>query len=152
MKAVIDNKAPRFDIEIYYDREKLHADARTAIMNYKENLEIAKNMNTIFRMGVNQRNKICKHFIEDHEFKANSFAQQGKVDCWNFREKTYKTDQFEKKEMYKRIMKDNRALYEKVNALSSEYSPRVMAKHWKVLKEQIESKSRYIIHKIAVDY
>lgn len=50
----MDNIAPKFDKDVYYDREKINSDARNVRLNYKNNLEVARKMNKIFRMGVSQ--------------------------------------------------------------------------------------------------
>ena len=52
MKAVVDNKAPKFLIETYYDRDKMRDDALIAYLLYKKNLDLTKKLNYVARMGV----------------------------------------------------------------------------------------------------
>ncbi|XP_058807850.1 peptidyl-prolyl cis-trans isomerase G-like [Phymastichus coffea] len=118
-KPKVDNKPPKFDTSIYYDTENLKDDARLTKAVHLQNLQLAKALNKVYRLG-------------------------GKVDCWNLRDKKYQIDQTEEIKMCKRIMKDNKKLYRTVNCLLvGEYAPKVHAKAWQALKEQIEEKQRF---------
>ncbi|KAJ8682697.1 hypothetical protein QAD02_018489 [Eretmocerus hayati] len=118
-KPKVDNKAPPFEIDTYYNPDKLHRGGKTALDNYMRNLKIARKLNFVARDG-------------------------STIDCWNFVDKHLKSDVLKLKKENERVERANEKLYKKVHSLPiSELSPQVMAKQWKILKATIIERSRF---------
>ncbi|XP_014220306.1 E3 SUMO-protein ligase RanBP2-like [Trichogramma pretiosum] len=120
-KAKVDNKAPKFDLDVYYNKEKLMVDIEVIKRNYKEVFEVTKKLNKIAVKG-------------------------GKVDCWNFEYIDRGDLRPYQKSIAKQIEVNNKRLYNNLEALKekkSEFHPRVMYKRWKPLKEAIIDKQRF---------
>ncbi|XP_014205169.1 peptidyl-prolyl cis-trans isomerase E-like [Copidosoma floridanum] len=117
-KPKVDDKPPKLDVDVYHRQELMNEDLRTARVLCKANLQVVKKINAVSRLG-------------------------GKVDCWNVKDRGYRTDQDLLKLEYEKIERENRALCRALNSLTSQLAPQVMAKEWKELKESIKEKSRF---------
>ncbi|KAL2716865.1 E3 SUMO-protein ligase RanBP2-like [Vespula squamosa] len=108
----IDNKPPKFNVEVYFKPRRLEIDARRVRELDKENMNLLKSLNVITRLG-------------------------GVVDCWQ-KKCTYKS-KFEVQHLEnKKIMKENDALLKKINQVSSQYTAADFIKDWKYLKARLD--------------
>ncbi|XP_035741505.1 peptidyl-prolyl cis-trans isomerase E-like [Vespa mandarinia] len=110
--AKIDNKPPKFNVEVYFKPRRLEVDARRIRELDKENMNILKSLNIITRLG-------------------------GVVDCWQ-KKFTYKS-KFDIQHLEnKKIMKENDALLKKINQTSSQYTAADLIKEWKYMRGKLD--------------
>ncbi|XP_043503473.1 uncharacterized protein LOC122525008 [Polistes fuscatus] len=110
--AKVDNKPPKFNVDVYYKPRRLENDTRRILELDKQNMDLLKSLNVITRRGV-------------------------VVDCWRKNVK-YKS-KFESQHLEnKKIMRENVALLKKINRISSQYTAADLIKHWEHLKAILE--------------
>ncbi|KAI4497423.1 hypothetical protein M0802_007434 [Mischocyttarus mexicanus] len=110
--AKVDNKPPKFNIDVYYKPRCLENDTRRIHELDKQNINLLKSLNIITRRG-------------------------GVVDCWQKNIK-YKS-KFENQHLEnKKIMKENVELLKKINRISSQYTAADLIKDWKYLRTKLE--------------
>ncbi|KAK2587747.1 hypothetical protein KPH14_003855 [Odynerus spinipes] len=109
--AKIDNKPPKFNVDVYFKPRRLEADARRVRELDKENMNLLKALNTITRTG-------------------------GVVNCWQ--KKTIHKTKIETQHLdNEKIMKENKELLKKIHQVSSQYTAADFINSWKYLKERL---------------
>ncbi|XP_051156517.1 uncharacterized protein LOC127278727 isoform X2 [Leptopilina boulardi] len=114
----IDNKPPKFPLDIYYNEKKL--------------LEIAKRFKNLDNENMNLMEKL--NII--HRSKP-------KVECWNNTIATYKDKIKERIEINKDIFYYNKKLLYKIENITSDYSRKNHMIDWKKNKAIIEKMQKY---------
>ncbi|XP_015183599.1 PREDICTED: peptidyl-prolyl cis-trans isomerase E-like [Polistes dominula] len=120
--AKVDNKPPKFNIDVYYKLVRLENDTRRVRELDKQNMDLLRSLNVITR-------------------------RRGSIDCWLQKVK-YKSKLENQHLENKKIMKENIELLKKINEISSQYAAADLIKDWKYLKAKLEIGKKRRVEKL----
>ncbi|XP_017762472.1 PREDICTED: peptidyl-prolyl cis-trans isomerase cyp6-like [Eufriesea mexicana] len=125
--AKVDNKAPKFEIPIYYKMCDIINDITRIRQLDRENMELIRRMNIITRLG-------------------------GNIDCWL--PKIKYTSRLENQKIKNgMIMKQNIQLLQKIRSADSNYSAAEFVQNWKKMKKKTQHRKRNTpFHRIVSGY